>query len=93
MLAVALQPLGSLFLGRHNFELIKAPVIAPRAKSELGCLYKAGSRMERKALVLDQDRVEKARLDALAIKIVQRKKEAAVCRIWSKQNLEKKKKS
>lgn len=49
--------------------------------------------MERKALELHQDCVEKAKLDVLAMKIVQQKKKAAACQIRSKQNLEKEKKA
>lgn len=47
--------------------------------------------MERKALKLYQDCVEEARLDILAIRIVQQKKEAAACQIQFEQNLENKK--
>ncbi len=42
--AIVLQPFGLLFLGRQNFESIKALVIAPRPEFELGQLYWAGSK-------------------------------------------------
>lgn len=73
-LAVAMQSLGPPFLGRHDLESIKAPVIASGGESGLGRLYGAGSRMERKALELHQDHVEEARLDCLAMEIVSEKK-------------------
>lgn len=77
--AVVFQLFGSFFLGRYDFELIKTPVIAPGAKLELGCLYKARSMVECKALELHQDCVKETRLDALAIEILEQKKKAAVC--------------
>lgn len=90
-LTVAFQTLGPPFFGRYDFKSIKAPVIALGAESELGRLYRAESKMKRKALKLHQDCVEEARLDALAMEIVQQKKKAAACRIRFKQNLEKEK--
>lgn len=49
--------------------------------------------VECKALELHQDCVKETRLDALAIEILEQKKKAAVCQIWSKQNLKKEKKA
>ncbi len=51
-LAVALQPLSPPFLGRHNVESIRAPVIAPGPEFELERLYRVGSKMEQESLEL-----------------------------------------
>lgn len=45
-LAAALYPFSPLYLGRHNLESIKVPVIAPSSESKLGRLYDTGSRLE-----------------------------------------------
>ncbi len=51
-LTIALQPLGAPFLGQHDVESIRAPVIAPGPESELRQLYGAGSRIEQRFLEL-----------------------------------------
>lgn len=56
-------------------------MIALGPESELGRLYRAGSRIEQKSLKLYQDQVEEARLDWLALEIVKRKKEAEACQL------------
>ncbi len=66
-------------------------MIAPGPEYELGRLYKTGSRMEQKSLELHQDRIDEARLDCLALEIVERKKEAAARRLQSEENLAKEK--
>lgn len=88
-LAVALQPLGPPFLGQHDVESIRAPVIIPGLESKLEQLYGAGSRIEQKSLELYQDQVAKARLDCLALEIVERKKEVAARQLQSEKNLAK----
>lgn len=47
--------------------------------------------MKQKFLELYQDRVEEARLNYLALEIVERKKEAVTCRLQSEENLTKEK--
>lgn len=56
-------------------------MIALKPESKLEQLYKAGSRMEQKSSELHQDRVEKARLGCLTLKIVERKKEIIACQL------------
>lgn len=90
-LTAAFQPLGPFFFGRHDIESLKMPIIVPGPEFELGCLYRAGSRMKRKALELHQDRVEEARLDCLAMEIVEQKKEASARRALLELNLQKEK--
>ncbi len=50
-----------------------------------------GSRVEQKSLELHQDRMEEARLDCLALEIVERKNEATACRLQLDENLAKEK--
>lgn len=72
--AIAFQPFNPPFLGWHKIELIQTPVIILGSESKLGQLYKTGLKMEQKALELHQDHVEEARLDCLAMEIVEWKK-------------------
>lgn len=63
----------------------------PGPKSELGHLYRVGSKIEQKALELHQDRVEEARLDCLAMEIVEQKKQASARQALLELNLQKEK--
>lgn len=86
---IIFQPLGSLFFSNYDFELIKTLIIVSEAKLKLSFLYKARLRIECKALELH---VEEAKLDVLAIEIMQQKKKTMACQIRSNQNQKKKKK-
>ncbi len=66
-------------------------MITSEPKFKLRRLYGAGSRIEQKSLKLHQDWVEEARLDCLALEIVEQKKEVAACRLQSEENLAKEK--
>ncbi len=90
-LAITLYPLGPPYLGCHDLESIKTLVIASSSESKLGRLNSAGSRLERKALELHQDRVEETRLDYLVMEIIKCKKAVAARQIQLDQNLAKEK--
>lgn len=71
---------GPPFLGLHDIESLRTPVITRGPDSFLRLQYGAGTFAERNAIQLHQFRVEEARLDCLALEICERKKESAAQR-------------